>query len=308
MKRDYMKYLHDDKSFFEEVISATANDMGLPVAIIEKDYYVTMILRELSKRAPECVFKGGTSLSKCHKIIDRFSEDIDIAFTDELGRGARRQFKENILVKISEELKMSIPKLDEIWSKADYQCYIFEYNPIDGFVPASIFPGVKLEVVLRSKAFPTEKIMVDNYIRQFLVKENETVIEEYGLDCFEMNVQSLERTFIDKVFALCDYYMENNLKLHSRHIFDIYMLLPRMNFNDGFKELIKEVRQHRQMMGGCPSSEPDVNISEILIDIVEKRVYESDYEEITSYFQKTKVRYDVAVNALIEIAKENIFY
>ena len=54
--------LHNDKELFEEVVSATANEIGLPIAIIEKDYYVTMILRELSKRASECVFKGGTSL------------------------------------------------------------------------------------------------------------------------------------------------------------------------------------------------------------------------------------------------------
>ena len=66
-------YLHNDKQLFEEVVSATANEIRLPIAIIEKDYYVTMILKELSKRAPECVFKGGTSLSKCHHVIDRFA-------------------------------------------------------------------------------------------------------------------------------------------------------------------------------------------------------------------------------------------
>ena len=110
-----MMYLHNDKQLFEEVVSATANEIRLPIAIIEKDYYVTMILKELAKRAPECVFKGGTSLSKCHHVIDRFSEDIDIAFSDELGRGARRQFKENVVIKISEELGMPIPDLDDIW-------------------------------------------------------------------------------------------------------------------------------------------------------------------------------------------------
>ena len=47
-------------------------------AIIEKDYYVTLVLRELAKQVPNLLFKGGTSLSKCYKIIDRFSEDIDI--------------------------------------------------------------------------------------------------------------------------------------------------------------------------------------------------------------------------------------
>lgn len=57
-----MMYLHEDVPLFEEIISATANEMQMPIAIIEKDYYVTMILKELSERAPECVFKGGTSL------------------------------------------------------------------------------------------------------------------------------------------------------------------------------------------------------------------------------------------------------
>lgn len=300
-------FLHNDKELFEEVVSATANEIELPIAIIEKDYYVTMILRELTKRAPECVFKGGTSLSKCHHVIDRFSEDIDIAFSDNLGRGARRQFKENVVVKISEELGMPIPDLDNIWSKADYQCYILNYRPIDGYVPASMFPGVKMEVVLSSKAFPTEKAIVDSYIYQFLMKENMDIVEEYQLEPFEMNVQSLERTFIDKIFALCDYYMDDDLKLHSRHIFDIYMLLPKMNFDDEFIELIKEVREHRQEMGRCPSAAADVSISSLLSQIIENRAYEGDYEDITSYFQKTKVEYNEAIKAIQKVIDASIF-
>ena len=302
-----MMYLHNDKELFKEVVYATANEISLPIAIIEKDYYVTMILRELSKRAPECVFKGGTSLSKCHHIIDRFSEDIDITFSNDLGRGARRRFKENVVIKISEELEMPIPDVDVIWSKADYQCYIFKYFPIDGYVSESMFPGVKMEVVLMSKAFPTEKILVDSYIYQFLMKDNMDIVEEYGLKPFEMNVQSLERTFIDKVFAICDYYLEDDIKFHSRHIFDIYMLLPKMNFNDEFEQLIKEVREHRRQIGRCPSSASDVNIRSLLVQIVENRVYEADYEDITEYFQKTKIEYTEAIKAIQKVVEASIF-
>jgi hypothetical protein len=300
-------YLHNDKELFKEVVYATANEISLPIAIIEKDYYVTMILRELYKRAPECVFKGGTSLSKCHHIIDRFSEDIDITFSNDLGRGARRRFKENVVIKISEELEMPIPDVDVIWSKADYQCYIFKYFPIDGYVSESMFPGVKMEVVLMSKAFPTEKILVDSYIYQFLMKDNMDIVEEYGLKPFEMNVQSLERTFIDKVFAICDYYLEDDIKFHSRHIFDIYMLLPKMNFNDEFEQLIKEVREHRRQIGRCPSSASDVNIRSLLVQIVENRVYEADYEDITEYFQKTKIEYTEAIKAIQKVVEASIF-
>lgn len=72
-------FLHNDKELFQEVIVTAAEDLGLVVRIVEKDYYVTMILKKLSIWCPECVFKGGTSLSKCHHVIDRFSEDIDFA-------------------------------------------------------------------------------------------------------------------------------------------------------------------------------------------------------------------------------------
>ena len=72
--------LHHDEELFREVIFSAAADLNLPIPIIEKDYYVTILLKELSEQAPMCVFKGGTSLSKCHHAINRFSEDIDIAF------------------------------------------------------------------------------------------------------------------------------------------------------------------------------------------------------------------------------------
>lgn len=56
--------LHNDKELFREVIISTAEEFGVVVPIVEKDYYVTMILKLLSQKAPDCVFKGGTSLSK----------------------------------------------------------------------------------------------------------------------------------------------------------------------------------------------------------------------------------------------------
>lgn len=132
-------------------------------------------------------------------------------------------------------------------------------------------------------------------------------MEEYGLTPFQMHVQSLERTFIDKIFALCDYYINDDLKLHSRHIFDIYMLLPKMNFNDEFIKLTKEVRAHRLQMGRCPSASQDVSIPFLLSQIIENEVYKDDYENITSYFQKTKIKYDEAIKAIQKVIDAKIF-
>ena len=77
-------FLHNDEELFKDVIIAASVDQKSPVAIVEKDYYVTMILKLLAQVEPGCVFKGGTSLSKCHHVIDRFSEDIDITFSNTL--------------------------------------------------------------------------------------------------------------------------------------------------------------------------------------------------------------------------------
>ena len=79
-----MMFLHNDEELFKDVIIAASVDQKRPVAIVEKDYYVTMILKLLAQVEPGCVFKGGTSLSKCHHVIDRFSEDIDITFSNTL--------------------------------------------------------------------------------------------------------------------------------------------------------------------------------------------------------------------------------
>lgn len=70
--------LHDDKELFEQAVLKTAKYMNIDAGIVEKDYYVTLMLKELAETVPDLVFKGGTSLSKCHKIINRFSEDIDL--------------------------------------------------------------------------------------------------------------------------------------------------------------------------------------------------------------------------------------
>ena len=71
--------LHKNPQEFYDTLLVLDDRLNTSPAIIEKDYYVTMILKALAKRVPNLLFKGGTSLSKCHKIINRFSEDFDIS-------------------------------------------------------------------------------------------------------------------------------------------------------------------------------------------------------------------------------------
>lgn len=300
-------FLHNDEELFKDVIIAASVDQKRPVAIVEKDYYVTMILKLLAQVEPGCVFKGGTSLSKCHHVIDRFSEDIDITFSNTLTQGQRKKLKNDIIANISKELDLPIVNWNETKSRRDYNCYIFDYKPIEDTTEKNLFSGVKMEVALGTVAFPTEKKLVDSYIYQYLSKENMDIVREFGIEPFEMTVQSLERTFADKVFAICDYYMEGKVKRHSRHIYDLYMLLPKIILDDAYRELVAEIRNHRARMSICPPAQPGVDVSELLKEIITKEIYRADYKEITTYFQNHPLEYEKAISAIRTIAESGIF-
>lgn len=83
--------LHHDKEAFAELIAGAANELAIPTNVIEKDYYVTITLKALAEKIKDMVFKGGTSLTKCYQLLDRFSEDIHkivetIGITDEISK------------------------------------------------------------------------------------------------------------------------------------------------------------------------------------------------------------------------------
>lgn len=300
--------LHNDKELFREAVVSAAEELGLVVPIVEKDYYVTMILKHLSMECPECVFKGGTSLSKCHHVIDRFSEDIDIAFSNKLSQGMRKHLKNDTIVGISNVLEMPISDWENARSRRDYNCYTFSYVPLEGYVTEGrLIQGVKMEISLASLAFPTVKLPVESYVYQYLRKENMDIAEEYDLYPFLMNVQGIDRTLADKVFAVCDYYLQGKTKRYSRHIYDIYMLLPKVELNENFKALVKQVREVRAGMSVCPSAVQGADVPMLLKEIIEKEIYKEDYAEITTYFQNHPVSYEDAIEAVKVVAESGMF-
>lgn len=297
-------YLHQDRENFRDLIEAVSNKTGRPVSIIEKDYYVTMILKKLSQQLDNVVFKGGTSLSKGYHTIDRFSEDIDITFDEHIGESRRKKLKNNILKGISEELGMPIINWDRTQSDRDYNAYLFSYNSISDLEDERMPQYVKLETALGSYAFPTQYVSIGNYIGDYMISLGKADLARmYKLDKFEMKLQSLERTFVDKIFALCDYYMQGKSKRYSRHLYDIYKLTPLIVFDDNFLQLIEEVRKHRSNMGICPSASEDISIRVLVQEISDNHFFEEDYYSITSYFTHDYVSYDEVINNLLNITK-----
>lgn len=296
-------YLHEDKETFKEIIEQVADDTGRATVVIEKDYYVTMILRLLSQALSNVVFKGGTSLSKGYKVINRFSEDIDITFDEHIGEARRKKLKNNILKGISEELTMPISNWSETQSDRDYNAYYFTYESVWGLEDDRMLSFVKLETALGSYAFPTEVVSIGSYIGDFFEKKNHTDLKaQFMLDEFEMKLQSIERTYIDKIFALCDYYIQNKSKRYSRHLYDIYKLTQRIDFNKKFENLFCEIREHRKQMAICPSAEDDVDISSIIREFCGVDFYKEDYQAITSYFSADYVGYEDTIGQMMKLA------
>lgn len=302
-----MAWLHENKEEFRNAVLFAAEQNRLAPAAVEKDYYVTLILKGLKERLPFIVFKGGTSLSKCHKVINRFSEDIDVTIDTKLSQGQMGKVKDAIK-SVAEELGVTIPNIDETRSRRSYNKYLLAYETVTEKLDVDLQPTVILETSFAEVSFPTVILPVHSYIGDILKTEAPEVVESYGLLPFEMKVQGIDRTMIDKVFAICDYYMKGDVRRHSRHIYDIYKLLPIVPLNDDLGKLVKEVREVRaKNVSICHSAQPGVKVPKVLMEIVDKDIYRSDYESVTSRILEEQIPYDVVIEAVKEIAASGKF-
>lgn len=301
-------YLHkENKELFRDVILLTSQKLEVSEDIVEKDYYVTLILKKLSQIEYPIVFKGGTSLSKAFNVIDRFSEDIDITFTEHLGEARRKKLKYKILKPIADELGLVIRNFDSVESDKNLNHYDFYYETVTGDqVINAIPPYVKLETSLMSYAFPTEERKLGNYILEALGADEKELFSVYDLQPFPMRVQSLNRTLIDKIFALCDYYLQGKAHRNARHLYDIYKLTHYVEVDEAFLNLVKEVRFHRIEMGReiAPAAPLDVNILELVQRICDEDFYKEDYEETTLKLISDFLEYEVVKNHYKELARK----
>lgn len=290
-------YLHrENRELFKDAILITSQKLEVSEDIVEKDYYVTLILKKLAEADYPVVFKGGTSLSKAYKVIDRFSEDIDITFTKHLGEARRKKLKYNILKPIAEELGLEIKNFNLTESDKDYNHYDFYYESVVGdHVANAIPPFVKLEVALMSYSFPTEEKKIENYLYDALEKEEPELIHDYELTPFSMCVQSLNRTLIDKIFALCDYYLLGKARRNARHLYDIYKLSAYVAVDEVFLNLVDEVREHRILMGTevAPAAPKDVDIMSLVDKICDEDFYMDDYKDTTLKLISDDLNYEI---------------
>lgn len=188
-----MAYLHENREEFTNAVNLASEYFHILPIIAEKDYYVTMILRELSERQEFIVFKGGTSLSKCHKAIKRFSEDIDITIDSKLTQGQMKKLKESIKA-IAGQLGLSIPNIDDTRSRRSYNRYILEYQSVLSEPDDAVQTAVLMETSFAEVSFPAVVLPVHSYIGDMMAEEAPEELENFCLEPFEMKVQGLDRT------------------------------------------------------------------------------------------------------------------
>lgn len=224
------------------VFTKVADDIGIRVDMIEKDYWVSWVLNQLffdPKTASILLFKGGTSLSKAYNVIYRFSEDIDLlldlrevsdeneSFEKSRSRNAINTFKakisKNTAAYVNDFLRPCIQdRLGKYCNleRGETPGDLFISYPAVFASDSYIRPNIKLEIGAVAEGTPFAPQKISSYVAQKLPQLPEKLSD--------IPTVSIERTFWEKISIL--HYLhflpeEKPMPLrHSRHFYDVYML------------------------------------------------------------------------------------
>jgi hypothetical protein len=230
-------------------IQQAANKSGMSTKVIEKDWWVTLVLKAVfqSEFAPHLSFKGGTSLSKGWNLIERFSEDIDLAiersflgFEDDLTKNAVKKLKRvaceftSTVLKaaLEKELKnLGLPKgavsvtadLVRIdLPDTDPQTLRIAYRSLLDPVPY-IADSVKLEVSARSLNEPAVERPISSLLGQYMPGF------PWSGESFSVATVEPKRTFLEKIFLLHEEFLRPIDRIvydrMSRHLYDLERMM-----------------------------------------------------------------------------------
>lgn len=304
-------YLHENVDLFNKILNEVVNNYGFRQSIVEKDYYVFMLLKYLVETLGyEFVFKGGTSLSKAYGIIERFSEDIDLCLQKEKIKsgGARKR----IVVAVFdgfEVLGLKNSTIREVQRHGDYNDLRGSYTPVS--TDNTVEPYIKVETAHRIREYPYEYKQISSYIGDYLYK----IYGNYGNFCLEpFNVLtvSVYRTFVDKLFAIADYYMSKKVKRYSRHLYDVYKIINIINWSDynfvySLRTLINDVREERVHYKKCKSAQDGVVLKDVLYQALVSDYYKDDYNSITMKILYENIPYEYCKIAILNLLNSALF-
>ncbi len=239
--------LHIDKEAFHDLTALTAAEIGIPETAVKRDYYIVMMLQKLenSAYADKCVFKGGTSLSKCYPgSIMRFSEDIDLTYIpdDETSKKQYDKALKGIEKVMSDEaFVQKIPEERNDRNKSSFVWFDEEDKENT---------KIKLEIGSSIRPDPYEEREVKTYIQEYLENHHmDDVVTEYDLVSVKVNALCIERTFLDKVMSVKRHAICGTLDKKVRHIYDVTVLYKRPDIQaflgkrEELKDLLEKTKQ-----------------------------------------------------------------
>lgn len=334
-----MKYIDLSKEDRIDVLDRVSTELNIKQReVIEKDWWVTAVLRALFNLpyAQHLSFKGGTSLSKCWHLINRFSEDIDIAIdreylgfsgklsrtqiSDKLRRATCSFVRETMQYDLAEQLyKNGITKdkyqvnvdITSI-STTDPETININYDSALTFSVESenglyILPKVKVEVSGRSMSEPVSEVPIESMIDYIYPKA------PFAEPKFNVRTVLPERTFLEKIFLLHEEFAKDNalikIERMSRHMYDIGQMLKTPIAESAIrnKQLYRQVVEHRRTFIGLRGFDYDSLYPNTLNFIPPTSIIEqwkADYENMLIHMiYGETVSFEELVNNLYELNK-----
>jgi predicted nucleotidyltransferase component of viral defense system len=226
--------LHTNNQLFQDAVIAAAQRFNIPEIYIEKDYWVTVALHTIfhSAVADDAVFKGGTALSKCHKLIERFSEDVDMVILNNKGESGNQ---------LKNKLKAITDAVSEVMAEVEIEGVTNKKGMIRKTAHqytkqkfSGTFGQVREQIIVEAtwlgSSEPYITAEVSCYITDMMKAANQgQLIEQYNMQPFTVKVLSKERTFCEKIMSLVRFsqtaepYVDLANKI--RHIYDIHLML-----------------------------------------------------------------------------------
>jgi hypothetical protein len=306
--------LHADTDVFSAILEIINEDTAIRLDVLEKDYYVTLMLKELADWQDElpAYFKGGTALYKALGSMRRFSEDIDLTVCVEgcSNSQAKRRLEKaangyQSLARTTRK-ELEINRKGAITSLYDYQGVSAEFLSD----PLQRFGYVKIEATSFTVSEPFAPLTIAPllYIKADDVQKA-TLRDEYNVVPFPINTIRLERIFIDKVFASEFYYQRQEYFEVSKHIYDLAV----MSELEEIKKLLADPtemtgmmaykrREERARLGSGLSDNP-INDFEIFQGMNKKPMWDkfNSMQEIYIFNQNDRMTFKDVVKSLTEI-------
>lgn len=246
--------LHLKKELFVNYIRFTAQQMKIPPEFVEKDYWVTYALYTIFNKqiGEDIVFKGGTALSKCYNIIERFSEDIDLIVLRREGETDSKLKSKLKAVSTVVEAELPEVPIEGITKKMGMNrktahSYKKEFKGVFGQVRDTIV--VEATWLGYYEPYTTKSIV--SFVGQMMLDNKQLdIAKENGILPFELLVLEPIRTICEKIMSLIRFsYGENpldDLKKKIRHTYDLHQLLKQDEFlkfflSTAFDEMLLKV-------------------------------------------------------------------